>query len=187
MKDLLPTELEFGGGRWAIRSDYRQVLTILSAFEDPELTDAEKLYVCLHNLFVDFGRMGPEDYAGAYRAAVDFIDCGAKGGGGPRTMDWEQDAPLIFAAVNRAAGREVRGVAYMHWWTFLGLFMEIRGSMYATVLALRQKRARHKKLEKHEQEFWNGNLEICRLRRRLTEAERAEKARLERLVGGNRD
>ncbi|MBR6889503.1 MAG: hypothetical protein IKN05_00780, partial [Clostridia bacterium] len=89
----------------------------------------------------------------------------------------------IFPAVNRAAGYEVRSVEYMHWWTFLGLFMEIRDSVYSTVLSLRGKRARGKKLEKNEQEFWNNNLAICRLKPRLNKAERIERDRLEAALG----
>ena len=99
-------------------------------------------------------------------------------------MDWEQDAPLIFAAVNRVAGREVRADAFLHWWTFLGLFMEIRDSTFATVLMLRQKKARGKPLEPWERDFWQKNAGVCRLRPRLTGAEQAEKARLELVLGG---
>lgn len=178
----LPTALEFGGRSWAIRTDYREVLTILAAFEDPKLEAGDRAYVCLNNLYEDFGEMPRELYQAAYDAAVAFIDRGSDGKPGPRTMDWIQDAPLIFPAVNRAAGFEVRAVDYLHWWTFLGYFMEIRDSTYATVLSLRQKKARGKRLEKHEREFWQQNAGICRLRSRLTEAEAAEKERLEAIL-----
>ena len=178
----LPTALEVGGRSWAIRTDYREVLTILAAFEDPELEAGDRAYVCLHNLYEDFVDMPRKLYQAAYDAAVAFIDRGGDGKPGPRTMDWIQDAPLIFPAVNRAAGFEVRAVDYLHWWTFLGYFMEIRDSTYATVLSLRQKKARGKRLEKHEREFWQQNAGICRLRSRLTEAEAAEKERLEAIL-----
>lgn len=185
MSFALPERLGVGGREWAIRADYREVLNILAAFSDPELTEAEKVYICLNNLYADFGEMPASDYAEAFRAAVAFIDQGAAGGrDGPRTVDWEQDAPILFPAVNRVAGFEVRGAAFLHWWTFLGFFMEIRDSVYATVLALRQKRARGEKLEKWEQDFWRRNGEICRLRPRLSEAELAEKRRLEAVLGG---
>ena len=183
MRFELPGTLEVGGRAWAIRADYREVLNILEAFGDPELTEAEKVYICLNNLYVEFREMGPGDYAEAFRAAVAFIDHGAAGAKGtPRTVDWEQDAPILFPAVNRVAGYEVRGAAFLHWWTFLGFFMEIRDSVYATVLALRQKKARGEKLEKWEQEFWRRNAGICRLKPRLSEAEQAEKRRLEELL-----
>ncbi len=92
----LPRTLKVGGRMWAIRADFREVLNILDAFDDPELTEAEKAYVCLHNLYVDFAEMAPGAYAEAYRAAVAFIDHGLGGQGGPRTVDWEQDAPLLL-------------------------------------------------------------------------------------------
>ena len=184
MRFDLPKALTVAGREWAIRADFRDVLNILDAFDDPELTEVEKAYVCLHNLYVDFADLPPGDYAEAYRAAVAFIDHGLGGQeGGPRTVDWEQDAPLLFPAVNRAAGYEVRDAAFLHWWTFLGLFMEIRESVYATVLALRQKRARGEKLEPWERDFWRRNAGICRLRPRLSAAEAEEKARLARLLG----
>ena len=114
-----------------------------------------------------------------------IIDHGQRADGpSPRTMDWEQDAGLIFSAVNRAAGFEVRSAKYIHWWTFVGYFMEIKDSTYATVLGLRGKRARGKKLEKGEQEFWNQNRGICELKKRYTEEELEEQERLKAILGG---
>jgi len=180
----LPTALEFGGRAWDIETDYRQVLRILTAYEDPDLTDGEKAMLCLYNLYVDFDDIPPGQLQAAYDAATAFIDHGnGAGAEGPRTMDWTQDAGLIFPAVNRAAGLEVRSVAYMHWWTFLGYFMEIKDSVYATVLGLRSKKARGKKLEKWEQEYWRQNRQLCEIRRRETENELAERERLNRLLG----
>ncbi len=182
----LPTSVTFGGREWAINTDYRDVLTILMAFEDAELTDNEKGYVCLNNLYPDFAEIPKDQMQAAYDAAIEFIDHGSADGKKPprKTMDWTQDAPLIFPAVNHVAGFEVRSAEYIHWWTFLGYFMEIRESTYSTVLSLRQKKARGKKLEKYEQEYWRNNKGICELRRRETAEEKAEKARLLALLDG---
>jgi hypothetical protein len=62
--------------------------------------------------------------------------------------------------------------------------MEIRNSVYATVLNLRQKKAKGKKLEKHEKEFWNANKKLCVLQTKLTKEEKEEKARLLAMLGG---
>ena len=183
----LPVSVSFGGREWPIRTDYRDVLRVLAAFEDAELTDGEKVYVCLKNLYPEFAEIPPGLWQAAFDAAVAFIDApGGSGpsGGGHRTMDWAQDAPLIFPAVNRVAGFEVRAAGELHWWTFLGYFMEIRDSTYATVLALRQKKARGQRLEKDAAEFWRRNAGICELRKKLTRAEVEEKERLERMLGG---
>ena len=180
----LPTALEFGGRSWDIATDYRDILRILEAFEDPDLSDEEKAAICLYNLYTDMEEIPADQMQAAFDAALRFIDQGhGDEGGGPRTMDWSQDAPLIFPAVNRSAGFEVRSVEYLHWWTFLGYFMEIRNSTYATVLGLRQKKARGKKLEKQEQEFWSHNKAICVIKRRETEEEIAEKERLKKILG----
>ena len=185
----LPNEVEFGGRSWRINTDYRDVLRVLTAFEDQDLDDNEKAFICLHNLYPDLDDIPAEDLQAAFDAAIRFIDAGQQAteeGPSPRTMDWNQDAPLIFSAVNRSAGFEVRAVEYMHWWTFVGFFMEIRDTTFATVLGLRQKKfGKHrKKLEKHEQEFWNNNRSICELTPRYTEEDLAEKERLKKLLGG---
>ena len=181
----LPKSVEFGGRSWGIATDYRDILTILIAFEDEELTDKEKAYVCLYNIYDDFEDIPKELLQTAYEKAVEFIDHGSADNKkhSPRTMDWEQDAPIIFPAINHVAGYEVRAVEYLHWWTFLGMFMEIKDSTAATVMSLRQKKARGKKLEKYEKEFWSQNKEICELRRKETPEEKAEKERLREMLG----
>lgn len=181
----LPTSLEVNGRAWAINTDFRDVLRTLTAFEDPNLTDAEKAYICLHNTYPELKDIPQEDIQAAFDAAVAFIDHGSRDDGpSPRTMDWTQDADLIFPAVNRSAGFEVRSAEYIHWWTFLGYFMEIKDSVYATVLNLRGKRARGKKLEKDEQEFWKRNRSICELKKKYTDEELEEQEHLKSLLGG---
>lgn len=180
----LPTAVEFGGRSWDIATDYRDILRILTAFEDPDLEDVEKVMLCLYNLYVDFEDIPQDQFQAAYDAAMRFIDCGSESReDGPRTMDWTQDAALIFPAVNRAAGFEVRSVDYLHWWTFVGFFMEIKDTTYSTVLGLRSKKSHGKKLEKWEKEYWAQNKRICELRPRYTEEEQAEKERLEKILG----
>lgn len=179
----LPVSLNVNGREQPIRTDFRDILKILAAFDDPDLEPQEKEYVCLYILYVDYDSMPKEDYPEAYKAAIQFIDNGVEGeSNGPRTMDWEQDARILFPAVNRVAGYEVRSVPYLHWWTFIGFFMEIKDSVYANVLSLRQKKVKGKKFEKWESEFWNANKKICVLGTKLTAEEQAEKERLNAML-----
>ena len=181
----LPMALEFGGQMWDINTDYRDVLRTLTAFEDPNLTDEEKAYICLHNTYTDLKDIPPELMQAAFDAAVSFIDHGSHDdGSSPRMMDWTQDAPLIFPAINRVAGFEVRSAEYIHWWTFMGYFMEIGDSTYATVLGLRNKKIRGKKLDKNEQEYWKHNRSICDLKKRYTDEELTEQEQLKTILGG---
>lgn len=167
MLGSLPRTLEVGGKEHDIRTDFRSILRVIAAFNDDDLSDAEKLYVCLKQVYKDFESIPQRDYTEAYEKAVWFINCGEDNKTGrqrAKTVDWERDEGLIFPAINRAAGQEVRLAAYMHWWTFMGYFQSIdRESTYGYVLTLRQKRAKGKKFEKWESEFWNNNREMCDL------------------------
>jgi len=183
----LPVSVKIGERTFALRTDFRDILTIIAAFNDPELDDKEKLFACLYILYKNFEGLEPEEYEDAYKKAVWFIDCGSDGpkeGRSPRLMDWEQDEQIIFPAINNVAGFETRSRRYIHWWTFMGYFMEIHDSIFSQVLSLRQKKSKQKKLEKWEQEFWRSNKDLCCLRTRLSKEEQEEKDRLERLLNG---
>ena len=175
----LPQKLTVGGREYNIRSDFRSVLRIIAAYGDDELSDAEKVYVCLRQLYKDFSEMPGKDYAEAYEQASWFLACGqpASSHETRKTVDWTKDEPLIFAAVNKVAGQETRLTQYMHWWTFMGFFQSIdREDTYGYVLMLRQKKAKGKKLEKWEQEFWNNNRELCDLNMTASSGAEAESA-----------
>lgn len=178
----LPTSLDVAGRAYDIDSDFRTILRVLAAYGDPELSDAEKRYVCLANVYIDFEDIPAANLQEAYEAAVRFIDNGQEQEErGPRAMDWKQDAPLIFPAVNRVAGFEARSAKYIHWFTFLGYFMEIKDGVFSTVVRLRQKKNKRQKLDKAEREFWDSNRKICELPVKLSAAEQAEYDRLNKL------
>lgn len=175
----LPRTLNVNGGEYEIRSDFRSVLRIIAAFNDDGLTTEEKIYVCLRQLYKSIERMPQRDYPEAYEKAMWFINCGTEPSkkNSPKIVDWEKDEQLIFPAVNKTAGQEVRLTQYMHWWTFMGFFGSIdREDTYGYILMLRQKRAKGKPLEKHEQEFWNNNREMCDLHMTDSSGSEAEDA-----------
>ena len=167
MLGSLPRTLDVHGKRYEIRTDFRSILRVIAAFNDDELSDAEKLYVCLRQVYKEFESIPHDDYTEAYERAVWFINCGEDNkpdSHKAKTVDWIKDEGLIFPAINQVAGQEVRLTEYMHWWTFMGYFQSIdRESTYGYILTLRQKRAKGKKLEKWENEFWNNNREMCDL------------------------
>ncbi len=68
-------------------------------------------------------------------------------------INWDQDEGIIFPALNKVAGKEIREIDYMHWWTVLGLFNEIGEGLYSNVINIRYKLAHNKKLSKGEQDF----------------------------------
>ncbi len=181
----LPKSLSVNNVEYNIRSDFRDILKIVCAFNDPELENEEKIYVCLYILFKDFDSIPKSQYEAAFKVALGFIDHGATGDNkkSPRTMDWEQDENIMFPALNKVAGFETRTADYVHWWTFMGYFMEISEGVFSHVLSLRGKKAKNKKLEKWEREYWNANKDICVLKPKLTAEEQEAKDRLNAMLG----
>ncbi len=182
----LPTTLEVAGINRKIRTDFRDILVIMQAFADPELSMVEKYDVMLIVLYEELNEIPLEAMNEAIEKGLWFLDCGQQDDEKRppvKVMDWEQDENLVFPAINKVAGREVRAVEYMHWWTFMGYFMEIDDGTFSMVLGIRQKRAKGKKLEKWEQEFYRNNRKICDLQKRYTAEEQKEMDYWNRLLG----
>lgn len=186
MIGALPCSLMVGGIEYLIDPDFRNILVFFEACEDPELNEEEKLYILLRRLYGDRLEEIPRD---AMREAAErarwFVNCGReeKDQISRKVIDWKQDAPLIFPAINRVAGIEVRSAKFIHWWTFAGYFMEIEGGTFSTVLSIRQKKSRGKKLEQWEKEFYRQNKELCDLRKRYTAEEQEEVEHWNKLLG----
>ena len=182
MLGKLPKQLQINGRDIPIQSDYRIALLIFQAFNDPELSEQEKAYVMLDAL-IGLDKLNQGEIEEASKACVWFLDGGKdySKNNSPHLMDWEQDEQMIFSAVNKAAGIETRNADYIHWWTFLGYFSEIQEGLFSTVLMIRQKKAKNKKLDKSEREFYQNNKELIDLKRRYSKEEQAEIDRLNKL------
>ena len=161
----LPESLNINGVDYGIRSDFRAVLDILSAFSDDELTDTEKTKVMIEILYYPVVPL-PNELEEAAQKAIWFIDCGIEQDDmpKPRTMDWEQDAAIIFPGINKIAGFGEKRNQEIHWWGYYGCIMEISDGLFSQVLAIRQKLTKGKKLEKWEQEFLRNNRNLCDLK-----------------------
>jgi hypothetical protein len=189
----LPTALEIGGKSYPIRTDYRIILnSIFAAFNDPNLTDSEKCYVCLKCLYVDCESIPQEHLQEAIDKAYWFVGGGdiPKEEHSPdiKVIDWEQDEHMIFPEVNKVAGREVRALPYLHWWTFLGYFNAVGEGLLSAVISIRSKKARHKKLEKYEEKFYREHKNLIRLKVRKSdeeiEADKEDDEFINSLIGG---
>lgn len=171
----LPVSLSIDERDIPIRSDYRIALIIIQAMNDPDLNNQEKSFIMLDALI---GIRNIPD--GAYREAIEksmwFLNGGKdndeKKRAVPQLIDWQQDEQMIFSAVNHIAGKELRSVEYCHWWTFLGYFNEIQDGLFSTVIDIRSKRARGKKLEPWEKEYYIRNKDIVDIRKPETTEEK---------------
>lgn len=155
----LPTSLTVNGVERKINADFRDIIVICVALSDEELTAREKNYILLNNLYVDdVKELG--DTREAIQQALWFIDWGKdyKQDGiepPPRLLDWSKDYNAIISAVNGKCKtvEDVRELPFLHWWTFLGYFAERGKCQISTILEIRDKLARKKKLEKWEEEI----------------------------------
>ena len=180
----LPRSARIGGRDYALNTDYRDILEIISLLNS-DGSKEENLYIALCLFYDGWLEHGGGAFADqAARYMMEFISCGIpEGKSAPvKLLDWELDQPLIAAGVNRAAGAEVRALPYMHWHTFIGHYLSVGGGPLATVTSIRAKLAKNAKLEKWEQDFYRENKELVDLRPKLTEEEREEKERLIKLI-----
>ena len=170
----LPTSINIGDTTYEIRSDYRAILDICVALSDPELDNQSRAIVALTIFYPSFEDMPHEHYEEALKKCFWFINGGKEDNGQkqPRLMDWEQDFPILVAPVNRVLGQEIRLAEYLHWWSFLSAYMEIGGDCtFAQVVSIRDKLARHKKLEQQEKEWLRRNRDLVDFKRKYTDAE----------------
>lgn len=173
----LPRALELSDGvEYPIRWDFRAVLDLFEALNDPDASDQERGYYFLQILYEDWEAIPRELLNEAVEKGIWFINGGeaASQKKAPKLMDWEQDFPIIIPAVNRVAGMEVRELPALHWWTFLGYYQEIGGECtFAQVISIRDKLSRGRKLEKQEREYYHRNREMIDLRQKKTSDEEA--------------
>lgn len=166
MIGALPKTLEVDVKTYEIRTDFRDILLVLTAYNDPDLTDFEKMQVCLEIVYKTI----PENVENALKKAMWFIDGGdfSSQQHPVRLYDWEQDESIIFSAINKVAGYETREKEYLHWWTFRGYFGEIGEGAFSSIVSIRNKLAKGKKLEKYEKDYLRENKEIVKLREKKT-------------------
>lgn len=181
----LPYSLNVNGKELEINCDFRDVINALCACSDLELRNAQRNYILIHNLYVNDDEIASVDFEEAMKQLSWFIDCGkdySESKNSVKLMDWEQDYNLIVSAVNKSANvLDVRELPFMHWWTFMGYFQERGECIFSSIVEIRDKLAKGKKLENYEKEFLNHNREQVLLKERLSDD---EKQQLEELFGG---
>lgn len=181
MRYDLPTTAGIGGKDIPIRTDFRVALELIELMNDPELDEADKAEGALVMFYPT-----PEeitDYGAALRFLTWFLDGGGDADrkkSAARLVDWERDFMNIIAPVNRVLGFDARAVPYdeeantggLHWWTFLAAYMEIGGDcLMSQIVNIRDKRARGKKLEKHEREWYRRNQQLVDLPTKYSQAD----------------
>lgn len=170
----LPKSVILGGKEYEIRSDYRPILDICTAMTDPECTDQDKAYILLDIFYPDFESIPEDLYKEAIMECFKFINLGAMNEErqAPKLMDWEQDFQYVIAPINRVIGAEVRALPYLHWWTFISAYYEIGDCTFAQIVRIRQMKAKGKKLEKFDEDWYREHRDIVDIKTKYTDVEK---------------
>lgn len=168
----LPLSVEINGEKQLIRNkcDYRVVLDVISALNDNDLTDDEKIQCALYIFYEDISTI--DDFETAVNEMFKIINGGdsekESKSNKPRLMDWEHDFQIIAPPINRVLSTEIRSAEYVHWFTFLGAYMEIGECTFSTVVSIREKKQKGKKLDKWEVDYIREHREMVELPKKLT-------------------
>ena len=164
----LPKSILIDTTEFSIRKngDYRMVIDCFKALEDIELPQQFRIYSALIIFYDDINsiedienKLG-ENAEKAVNEMFKFFNCGQENIGvqvNYKLIDWEQDSQIISAAINNVAQREIRSEPFLHWYTFMGYYLSIGESVLSTIVSIRDKLIKGKKLEKYEREFKINN------------------------------
>lgn len=174
MNTTLPRSVTVDGRDRAIEYKWGAAMDIMTALDNPEYAQRDNLFVALYVFYRDFDDLAPPQYPEALERLTWFLNGGQEvvpGTVSERLIDWEQDFPLIVAAINRVLGLDIREHPELHWWTVLSAFLEIGDCTLAQVVAIRYKQAKKQTLEKYEREWYRRNKNLVDLKRKYTRAE----------------
>ena len=178
----LPETAEIGGAIYKINTDYRDILEIIHYLNDPDKPEYLRWCIAIA-LFFD-GHIPKQHHQEAMEYLAAFISIGENENAknSPILLDWDQDAIAIVADINKVAGKEIRAIPYLHWWTFLSYFQAIGEGQLSTIVSIRDKMRKGKKLENWEKDFYRENKSRVDLKKRYSAEELAEQEQLKKLL-----
>ena len=146
-----PTKIKVGDEICDIRYDYRTIIKTICALEDSSLTNSEKVYILLSNIYKKI----PEDKEKAARLACKFIDGGKeyddkKNNSNNRIYSFLKDGNYIFTGINSTHHIDLSTEKNLHWWKFLALFLDMDTECFFSELIYFRKRKSEGKLTKEE-------------------------------------
>ena len=156
------------------RCDYRIVLKCIKALKDNELTEEQKGKCALIIFYENYNEI--VDIQSAVNEMLRIIgydeEPNQQEANTPVLMDWEHDFKQIAPPISRVLGYSVRDPKnYTHYYDFIGAYMEIGECSWATIVSIREKKQKHKKLEKWEEEFCREHPKLITLPQNFTQEE----------------
>ena len=169
-----PTKIKIKEKVYDIRSDFRTALRVISAFEDKNLTDSEKVYITLKNIYIE--EISKEDIEEAYIKAVKFLDCGKddrkESNDKPtiRLYSFSKDGNYIYSGINSTHNIDL-DKCDIHWWKFVALFMDMNSECAFGEIMYYRQRASEGKLTKEEKKIYKKMKNVLDLNVNKTESQ----------------
>ncbi len=183
----LPDSVDICGNSYSVNADYRDVLAVINQLNDPDEAESVNIYIAIAMFYTDYEEIPEAEYDVAAREMFKFINCGEEpeeeSRPAVRKIDWEQDGLIIAADINKNTSVDIRSAAFMHWWTFVSLFMSIGDGLLSTIVSIREKLRKGKPLDKWERDFYRENKSRVDLKKHYSAEELEERERMNRLLG----
>lgn len=171
----LPMSADIGGSKYKINADFRDVLEIIGILNDQSRPDFLRWQIAIGLFYEGDIPRRLQKEAMEYLSA--FISYGSDDKRpAPKLVDWDQDAQIIVGDVNKVAGSEIRALPFLHWWTFLSYFYSVGEGQLSTIVSIRSKKRKGKKLEKWEETYYRENRDKIDFKKAKTAEDLAAKA-----------
>lgn len=159
----LPTKIRVNDKIYDINYDYRSIIKIITAFEDPNLYDVEKVKIMVNLLYRD--NIPNENLEEACKKASLFIDLGQKitKRTTKRIYSFSKDANYIFSGINQTHHIDLSLNPNLHWWKFMALFMDMGTDCFFSNLVYFRKRRNEGKLTKEEKKEYKKIKDLIEL------------------------
>jgi hypothetical protein len=200
----LPDTVLVSGSAFPVNADYRVILRILRMLDDDEVIERQKPSLIIDWFYLSKKRIvlplsgrsfyiavkQPTDYEAAIEAFRAFIRRGEDAPddqdvGEPPVMDYEIDAPEIYASFVMLYGIDLNEVKFLHWWKFHAL---LDGAFYGSGPLAEKIKLRTLDPTKYENpELIRRAQDKVRIDKKLSRAERELQQRLYDVLSGGGD
>lgn len=162
--DDFPTKILINNKEYDINYDFRTILKIIIALEDPNLYLEEKAQIMLDLLYKE--KIPDKDIEEACKKASLFIDCGKYNNNSKkdkRIYSFTKDGNFILTGINSTHNIDLSEKVNFHWWKFMALFMDMDNECFFSELVYFRKRKLDGKLTKEEKEKYKKIKDIVDL------------------------
>lgn len=166
LTEKLPTKIRVNRKVYDINYDYKTAIKTLMAFEDDELTQSEKCYILLNNIYKE--KVPKEDELEAISKGIKFLNLGEdseddKQNQKPRIYSFNKDATYIYSGINQTHKIDLEADENLHFWKFMSLFMDMSPDCMFGELVYYRTRKQEGKLTKEEKQQYEKIKDLVEL------------------------